>query len=176
MIVSNKMRVVVWIILILAGYYGGLIVNNYVSLPCSPILCFTLGLILLVIIGRAAGVTGRYLSVYGKSDPSKSFGEIDQLVTIGPYSCMRHPMHFFLSLTPIAVGLLTLNPGYAYIIGPIETVLIILMAITIDEKESIERFGKQYIEYRRKVPAVNLDPKCLWLALTYRPIYKQVGN
>lgn len=86
---------------------------------------------------------------------------------------MRYPIHLFLSLTPIALGLITMNPGLAYIIGPVETLLILLMAITIDEKESIERFGEKYLNYRRIIPAINLNPKCLWLALRYKPPRRQ---
>ncbi len=167
--VSNKARFLVWIVLMILGYLGGLWINYLISLPCGPAPCITAGIILLVVIGRAAGVTGRYLRVYGKSSPEKSFGELDRLVTIGPYSCMRHPMHFYLSLTPIAIGLLTINPGFAYITGPIETLLILLMAVVIDERESVERFGEAYLEYRRRVPAFNLHPSCLWLALKSKP-------
>ncbi len=166
--VSNRIRILVWIVLIICGYIGGLIINEYYSLPCN-IVCMIVGLVLLAIIFRAAGVTGRYLAVYGKSDQKKEFGEIDQLVTVGPYSCMRHPMHFFLSLIPIALGLITMNPGYAYIIAPLETILILLMAVIIDEKESIERFGEKYLEYKKRVPAFNLSPRCLWKALSNKP-------
>ncbi len=174
MVVSNRVRIIVWLILIIGGYLLGLLIDKYVMLPCSPVYCIPVGLILFGVIFRAAGVTGRYLSVYGKSSPDKSFGEIDRLVTVGPYSCMRHPMHLFLSLTPIAIGLTTLNPGLAYIIGPVETILILVMAVKIDEKESIERFGEQYIEYKRRNPAFNLNPKCLWQALSHKPPKKHI--
>ncbi len=172
MVIPNSVRALIWAFMIIGGYLLGLLVNNYLALPCLSIPCFTAGIVLLIIIGRAAGVTGRYLRVYGKSSPDKSFGELDKLVTVGPYSCMRHPMHFYLSLTPIAIGLITVNPGYAFIIGPVETIMILLMALLIDEKESLERFGEAYEEYRRRVPAFNPSPKCLWKALSHKPSLK----
>ncbi len=167
--VSNAVRAIVWVILIFGGYLLGLHINNVFGLTCSPILCVLAGAVLFAIIVRAAAVTGRYLRVYGGENPSRKFSRIVRLVDKGPYSCMRHPMHLFPSLTPIAAGLLTANPGFAFIIGPLETILILAMAVFIDEKESIERFGEKYLEYRRKVPAINLNPKCLWKALAKMP-------
>ncbi len=172
MVIPNSIRVLVWAVLIIGGYLLGLVINYYLLLPCPLIPCFVAGIALLIVIGRAAGVTGRYLRVYGKSSPDKSFGELDRLVTVGPYSCMRHPMHFYLSLTPIAIGLVTVNQGYAFIIGPAETIMILLMAVLVDEKESLERFGEAYEEYKRKVPAFNPSPKCLWKALSHKPSLK----
>ena len=168
MVVSNRIRFLVWIIMIAAGYFGGLWINDLLDWSCPSIICIPVGLILLALIIRASSVTGRYLAVYGKKS-GKGFGEIDKLVTVGPYSCMRHPMHFFLSLFPIALGLLLVNPGMSFIIGPVEMILILSMAILIDEKESIERFGEEYLEYKSRVPAFNLHPRCLWLCLAHRP-------
>ncbi len=166
--VSNKARIAIWILLLAAGYAGGLAASRLLPLPCNPPFCIAAGLALLSIVMRAAAVTGRYLAVYGKTRPG-GFGEIDRLVTEGPYECMRHPMHLFLSMFPTAIGLLALNPGMAYITGPIEALFILLLAVTVDEKESIERFGEKYLEYRRRTPAINLRPSCLWRALSRRP-------
>lgn len=78
-------------------------------------------------------------------------------------------MHFFLSLLPISIGLIIGSPTYAFVIGPLETLFILLMAIVVDERESIERFGEKYLEYKRRVRAFNPDPRCLAKALVKRP-------
>ncbi len=176
MVVSNRVRFLVWIILVGGGVAASLYLDRLFGWSCPRIPCIIAGIILLGIILRAAAVTGRYLAVYGKSSSGKGFGEVDRLVTVGPYSCMRHPMHFYLSLLPIAIGLIIGSPTYTLIIGPAETILILVMAVTIDERESIERFGEQYIEYKKKVKAFNLNPKCLAKALAKRPPKQQASS
>ena len=139
------------------------------GLSCPhPLACRAAGLLLLLTVLRAASVTGRYLAVYGKSRPDLPRGEVDRLVTVGPYSCMRHPMHLFLSMFPLSIALLLASPAAAAV-ALAEMVLVLVLAVTLDEKESIARFGEAYLEYRRRVPAFNLSPRCLWKALAHRP-------
>ena len=119
------------------------------------------GSLLLIVTIYVAGVTGKWLAAYGKSDPTKPFGEIDRLVREGPYSCMRHPMHLFLSLMPIEVGLISGSFIMTFIVGPLETLAVLVMALKLDEEESIERFGEEYLRYRNTVPAFNVRPSCI---------------
>ena len=169
MVVGNSIRVAIWAILIVGGYFLGAYITTMLNLECPVLVCLVLGAILLAVTVRASAVTGRYLRVYGGENPNQKFSRVVRLVDKGPHSCMRHPMHQFLSLTPIAIGLLISNPGLAFIIGPLEAAVILAMAVTVDEKESIERFGEAYLEHRRKVPAISLNPKCLWEALAKMP-------
>ncbi len=169
MVVSNRVRFLVWIVLVGGGIGVSLYVDRMLDWSCPRIPCLVVGLVLFGVILRAAAVTGRYLAVYGKSSSGRGFGEVDRLVDVGPYSCMRHPMHFFLSLLPISIGLIIGSPTYAFVIGPLETLFILLMAIVVDERESIERFGEKYLEYKRRVRAFNPDPRCLAKALVKRP-------
>ncbi len=166
--ISNRARFIIWLVMLFIGWVAGYYITRIIGLPCSP-LCLLVGAALLIIILRASAVAGRYLAVYGKTGESRGFGDFRRLVREGPYSCMRHPMHLFLSLLPPAIGFLTLNPGMAYITGPVLTVSILVMALLIDEKESIERFGEEYIRYKDQVPAFSLDPRCLAKALLRRP-------
>lgn len=168
-IISNRVRFTIWVLFIGGGLAASLYLDHLFGLSCPRIPCLLAGLALMGVILRAAAVTGRYLAVYGKSGGDKGFGEVDRLVDVGPYSCMRHPMHFFLSLLPVSVGLIAGSPVYAFIIGPLETLIILVMAVVLDERESIERFGEKYLEYRRRVKAFNLDPRCLAKALGRRP-------
>ncbi len=48
-----------------------------------------------------------------------------------------------------------------FIVGPIETLIILIMAAKVDEKESTERFGNKYLEYKKIVPAFNFSISCL---------------
>ncbi len=163
--VSMRARIAMWLVFVLAPPLAGrLILDPLLGLRCNPLLCVAAGAALLALAMRGAAVTGRYLAVYGESRR----GVPRRLVTQGPYSCMRHPMHLFLSLVPVSAGLLAASPGGA-LLGAVFAALVLVFAVTLDEAEARERFGEAYEEYRRRVPAFNLDPRCLAKALGPRP-------
>ena len=147
--------------MLFGGLWGSLEVDYSLRIHLPLIISASIGLILLGVTTYVAGVTGKWLATYGKSDPSKPFGEIDRLVKEGPYSCMRHPMHLFLSLMPIEVGLISGSFTMTLIVGPLETLTVLVMALKLDEEESIERFGEEYLRYRSRVPAFSLRPSCI---------------
>jgi protein-S-isoprenylcysteine O-methyltransferase Ste14 len=167
LVVSNRLRGTIWIAMTVI-----VLLCSLVSKPigaCNPMWCRLFGAVLLALSMRGAAVTGRYLAVYGSpARRGRGPGEPTRLVREGPYSCMRHPMHLFLSLFPLSLGLLA-STSCSIIVGVAEAVLVLVLAVTIDEKESIARFGKEYIEYRKKVPAFSLRPRCLLKALGRRP-------
>ncbi len=172
--ISNTIRAATWIVMVLLVVLVGPRLDGLIGFSCNALLCRIGGAVLLAVILRAASVTGRYLAVYGKTAPGKGFGEIDRLVDKGPYSCMRHPMHFFLAFFPTSVGLLVASPG-SVLLGLAEAAIIMYLAVTLDERESVERFGEAYLEYRRRVPAFNPSPRCLYKALAKRPPKEEKG-
>ena len=128
-------------------------------LPCR-VCTRALAALLLGLSITGASVSGRYLRLYGKSRPDLGFGELDKLVTKGPYSCMRHPMHFSLSLIPPALGLATGTLG-GLAAGIATQLLVLALAVLVDEKDALARFGEEYTRYRERVPAFNPSPRCL---------------
>ena len=171
-VISNRARAAAWLAMVLAVILAGLGGGH----PCRPIYCRAAGLVLLALSMRGAAVTGRYLAVYGNPvKRGKGPGEPTRLVREGPYSCMRHPMHLFLSLFPLSLGLLIAS-AYSILVGLVEAVAILLLAVVLDEQESRARFGEEYEEYRRTVPPFSLDPRCLAKALGPRPPKKRIGE
>jgi len=150
--VSNRVRAAVWVSMLAGGYLASRALDTLLGWGCCTY-CIPAG---LALIGWTSMVTGRYLATYGKSSP-KGFEELDRLVTEGPYTCMRHPMHSMLAFTPIALGLITASPSYALLAGPALYALIMVLALRVDEAESVERFGEDYLRYREVVPAINLS-------------------
>jgi len=153
--VSNRVRAAVWVSMLAGGYLASRALDTLLGWGCCTY-CIPAGLALLALIGWTSMVTSRYLATYGKSS-LKGFGELDRLVTEGPYSCMRHPMHSMLAFTPIALGLVTASPSYVLLVGPALYALIMVLAVRVDEAESVERFGEDYLRYREVVPAINLS-------------------
>ena len=167
--VPNCVRMLVWIaMIVLVVAASRLDAGLGLRLPGPRLLYRAAGLLLLLVVLRGAAVTGRYLAVYGRSGPHVPRGEPDQLVTVGPYSCMRHPMHLFLSLFPVSVALLLASPA-SLLVAAAEAAMVLVLAVTVDERESLSRFGEEYRRYRERVPAFNPSPRCLWLGLARRP-------
>ena len=167
MIIPMWVRVLGWLAILAYTLAGGVILDHLLGWRCSvyPV-CLAAGVALLALVVRGASVAGRYLAVYGRGPDGRP---LSRLVREGPYSCMRHPMHFFLALFPEALALLAGSPAGALITGPTAAILTMVLAATLDEMESIERFGEEYLEYRRRVPAFNLSPSCLAKALLHMP-------
>ena len=121
---------------------------------------FVLGVFLLVTIINISRNTGRYLAK-NAHDPGKGRGEINRLVTTGPYAMMRHPMHLGLMLTPMAVALIGASPSFILLVAPLEMMLIFILIKTVEEPQQIRKFGDEYRKYMKKVPMFCLKKPCL---------------
>ncbi len=109
----------------------------------TPISLF-IGIIILAIslIMRIAGQKqlGTSPGLKGKS----------RLVTSGIYRWMRHPL--YISNMLLAVGLaLLLKSTYAFLFSIVYS-LLFLPIIYFEEKDLLKKYGKEYEEYRKKVP------------------------
>ena len=164
-VISNRVRGLAWLLMILVLVACGFLGPS----PGHGLAVRLAGAALLLLSLRGAAVTGRYLAVYGNPvKRGRGPGEPTRLVREGPYSCMRHPMHLFLSLFPLSVGLLAAT-WCSILLGLAEMITVLVLAVVLDEKESLARFGEEYERYRREVPAFNLSPRCLARALGPRP-------
>jgi protein-S-isoprenylcysteine O-methyltransferase Ste14 len=83
-----------------------------------------------------------------------------ELITTGPYAMVRHPIY---------TGLLAAVAGSALVRGEWRGVLAFVIAyaalwrkLRLEERWMRERFGQQYAEYSRRVPALvpRLKPDC----------------
>jgi len=76
-----------------------------------------------------------------------------ELITIGPYSIMRHPLYSFSLIGAVGVGLAARNL--------LVLACVVLFcglyyppAIMAEERKLIDKFGDRYLDYSRQVPAV----------------------
>jgi protein-S-isoprenylcysteine O-methyltransferase Ste14 len=75
-----------------------------------------------------------------------------RLVTSGPFGVLRHPT--YLSHTLMLAGLFLWTEAAALGAATVIDALVVnAMVIPLEERELLERFGKEYEEYRRKVPS-----------------------
>ncbi|UCC58799.1 MAG: isoprenylcysteine carboxylmethyltransferase family protein [Candidatus Bathyarchaeum sp.] len=74
----------------------------------------------------------------------------DRVVTTGAYSIVRHPQYFGALLAHVGISFL-FSAWYSLIFTPLMVVLIYLISRK-EEKELIREFGKEYEDYKKKVP------------------------
>ncbi len=74
---------------------------------------------------------------------------------------MRHPMLFGLTLVPMALALIVGSPFFILVLAPLEMIFIIVMVLTIEERECRSKFGPSYDEYAKKVPPICFKKECL---------------
>jgi protein-S-isoprenylcysteine O-methyltransferase Ste14 len=75
-----------------------------------------------------------------------------RLVTTGPFSVIRHPT--YLSHTLMLLGLFLWTGVTALgVVAVVDVLAVTGAVIPLEERELSERFGKEYEEYRRKVPS-----------------------
>ncbi len=117
------------------------------------------GAVLLVYAFVLHGVAGRTLRYLGHSRPGRGFWP-DRLVTQGVYACMRHPQHLGLAFVSIALALLTSVPETLLSAGWAVTATLLFL-LYVEEPDCFRKFGVSYMEYLLRVPAFNLNPRCL---------------
>ena len=165
---SVVVRILIWLLLLIGG--AGLSIHfdriTFPGLWHSPLfhlLTLPAGLLLLTLAFRAAAAGGRELARQGRDGDLPRL-ETNRLVTTGIYRCTRHPMLFGLTLLPMSLALLLGSPTFIFIVAPLEALFILLMILTLEEKEAIAKFGDAYRQYRRNTPLVPRNAEC-WKAL-----------
>jgi protein-S-isoprenylcysteine O-methyltransferase Ste14 len=94
-----------------------------------------------------------WLGIAGVRETSLRVAEThkaEKIVSSGVYSYVRHPQYLAWLIAHIAIALL-LSASYALLITPIIIILIYMISLK-EEKELIRQFGKDYINYKQKVP------------------------
>ncbi len=74
----------------------------------------------------------------------------EKIVTTGVYSIVRHPQHLGALLAHVGISFL-LSAWYSLLFTPLMVVLIYLISRK-EEKELVREFGKEYEDYKKKVP------------------------
>ncbi|MFX0172997.1 MAG: methyltransferase [Candidatus Hodarchaeota archaeon] len=148
---TQKTKAIIALLLAILGYFAAMglwvvipqaIFVFQIALP-SWIRWFGVGMAVIAII-----LTAWIHRALGRQYSAKLEIQKDhKLITVGPYSRVRHPMYTTLNLFSLSVSLITAN------------LLLILLAISIaipffwiaraEEKILIEQFGEEYLEYMK---------------------------
>jgi protein-S-isoprenylcysteine O-methyltransferase Ste14 len=133
------------------------------TLFISPVfhgLSLIAGVFLLLSVMKVSRNTGRLLARYGREGELPRM-ETDKLVSTGIYACMRHPMHLGLLFFPWSIALIIGSPFFIFILAPLELIFILLLVKLVEEPEALKKFGDEYRDYQKRVPAFTLRCRCL---------------
>lgn len=148
---TQKTKAIIALMLAILGYF--LVMGLWIVIP-QTILLFQIALPLLIRwfgVGMAVIAIALTVGIHralGRQYSAKwEIQKGHQLITVGPYSRVRHPMYSTLILFSLSVSLITAN------------LLLILLAISVaipffwiaraEEEILIEQFGEEYLEYMK---------------------------
>lgn len=76
-----------------------------------------------------------------------------ELITSGPYKYLRHPSYLG-TIVEVIGGTLTANAYYTLLFACLIYMPLLLMRIKLEEKELIKKFGIEYKNYMKAIPAL----------------------
>ena len=106
-----------------------------------PILAIGLFLVLWSIL--------HFIKVRGTPVP---FNPPPKLVTTGPYAYVRNPMLTGVVIVFFGLGVLFRSISLVFIFTPLFVLLNVLELRAVEEPELEKRLGKEYLEYKKRVP------------------------
>jgi protein-S-isoprenylcysteine O-methyltransferase Ste14 len=89
-------------------------------------------------------------SLYSNREAAESAKEISGLIESGPYSIVRHPIYS--SDIICAWGIVNGFPKVNFIVAAAWLTLVMVRWAQLEEEALTERFGKEYLEYRKRTP------------------------
>lgn len=117
-----------------------------------PVILNISGIVLLVLGTLIHLWTGKLLGLWGLIGlPEVSTRIKGKFVTEGPFSVVRHPTYFAHTLIFSGVFLIT-GVVAVGIIMLLDFLVVFVLIIPLEEKELLNRFGKDYNLYRERVP------------------------
>ena len=119
-----------------------------------PILNLTIHLV-NVLIFIPFFILGAWFGIKGVIQTSLKVAEIhrtERIVSTGVYSIVRHPQYLGGILSHMGFSFL-LSGLYSLLVTPLVIALVYVISWK-EEKELIKEFGKEYADYKRKVPMI----------------------
>ncbi len=108
-----------------------------------------------LIISMPVLVLGAWIAINGVKEVTVKVAEThraEKIVTTGIYSIVKHPQYLGALLAHVSISIL-LSAWYSLLFTPLMVVLIYLIAWK-EEKELTREFGKEYEDYKKRVPAL----------------------
>jgi protein-S-isoprenylcysteine O-methyltransferase Ste14 len=118
---------------------AGIIYLQYIS-----IIFFVAGIFLII---------SSFVSLKRIGKPTSGLEDTTRMIHKGIFKILRHPLYLGLSL--FTLGFLFAYQAIALIIIGIAAVILFYTASKVEDNYNIKKFGREYIEYMKKVPMWN---------------------
>ena len=163
-------RLIIWILLTVISIIAGLLLDlKYAGTASFPVYIRITGAAGMFLAHFLLKRTGKMLRIYGQCE---LWGWSTKIIKHNIYRCVRHPHHLGVGLFMTFMGLLAGYPATFVIITVSQWLWIFLFVIFIEEKECLEKFKDEYIEYKKNVPMLFGNPLCVVKELFKSPAIK----
>ncbi len=160
-------RLIIWILLTAVSIAIGLLLDlQLIKTKDFGILIRVVGFIGMFLSHFLLKRTGKLLRIYGKCE---LWGWSTRLITQNIYRCVRHPHHLGVGLFMTFMGLLIGYPVTFLIITVTQWIWVVLFVLIIEEKECMEKFQDEYLEYKKNVSMFIGNPVCILKEL-FKPV------
>jgi len=96
----------------------------------------------------------RAFQTKGKAPADKGWIHTSVVVDSGIYAVVRHPM--YLSFILLVISLILISQHWLSLIFSIPSVIYFYLSMGREEISSINKFGDDYINYKKRVPRMDL--------------------
>jgi protein-S-isoprenylcysteine O-methyltransferase Ste14 len=153
-----RIRLILWLILAGTTVVGGVTTDLILQTSPFPIWLRIIGLAGMLLAHFPLKRTGRLLNRMGEPE---EWGCTSKLVITDIYRCLRHPHHLFIGFFMTSLGL-AIGHVWAFILIVVpQWIWIFGFLYLVEEKELLDKFGKDYEDYRRRVPMLIGNPVCI---------------
>ena len=152
-------RLIIWLSLIIISIVVGLFLDlNLLGTKGFPFFIRIVGVIGMLLAHFLLKRTGKLLRKFGKCE---LWGWSTNIITHNIYRCVRHPHHLGVGLFMTFLALFIGYPITFFIITISQWLWVFLFVLFIEEKECLEKFGDEYLEYKKNVLMFIGNPVCI---------------
>ncbi len=158
-----RVRLILWFVLVIIAVAGGLLMDVALKTVAFPWWVRLFGLAGMLLARFPLQRTGRILKYRGEAE---EWGCTTKLITDDIYQCVRHPHHLGVGIFMIGLGLLIGHWWSFLFITVTQWLWVLGFLFIVEERELLEKFGEEYKTYRRRVPMLFANLRCMFKVIS----------
>jgi len=133
-------------------FIGAYFTDRWLRLPQIMYMPWNLVLGLVLLLPGTTAVLWTYAQFFRARGTPVPINPPQELIITGLYAYSRNPMLMGIFLVFFGVGVLTGSIALTFIFSPLLVLFFYFQITLVEEKEMEMKFGRAYLEYRRRVP------------------------
>jgi protein-S-isoprenylcysteine O-methyltransferase Ste14 len=138
--------------LIVLFVFASFWVDKWLAFPRCGSSSWSLGLSVFMLVIGWLIMFWPVIAFFSTRGTPVPFNPPPKLITTGLYAYIRNPMLLGMFIFMLGLGVLFGSLSLIFIFTPLFIVLNVLYLKAIEEKEMEKKFGRDYLEYKKKVP------------------------